>query len=90
MKDNDVDIMHLNAINGVLLDCDEDGTGIITKKDLLMKIAEDNLQFPADFLFNLISDLQADSSDLSEDAVLKYENLKNIMEIYNNCPIFLK
>ncbi len=55
-----------------------------------MKISEDNLQFPADFLFNLISDMQLDSSDLSEEAVLKYENLKYLIEIYNNCPIFLK
>lgn len=54
MKDNDVDIMHLNAINGAFLDCDEERVGIIPKKDLFIKIAELNLKFPADFLFNLI------------------------------------
>jgi hypothetical protein len=32
MKDNDVDIMHLNVINGVFLDCDENRTGLVTKK----------------------------------------------------------
>lgn len=57
MKENKVDIMHLNAINGVFLDCDEERTGIITKKQLLLKIAEENLHFPIDFLFNLISDV---------------------------------
>lgn len=32
MKENDVNIMHLNAINNVFLDCDEKGAGVITKK----------------------------------------------------------
>jgi hypothetical protein len=54
MKDNEVDIMHLNAINGAFLDCDEDRIGVISKRALLMRIAELNLQFPVDFLFNLI------------------------------------
>lgn len=90
MKDNEVDIMHLNVINSVFLDCDDERTGLITKKQFLMKVSEDNLQFPADFLFNLISDMQADSADFSEDAILKFENLKNLIEIYNNCPIYLK
>ena len=85
-----MDIMHLNALNGVFLDCDEERTGIITKKQLLMKIAEENLQFPADFLFNLIADLVENASDTSEDAILKYENMQKITEIYNNCPLFLK
>ena len=54
MKENDVDIMHLNAINTVFLDCDSERTGVITRKSLFEQIAEQNLQFPADFLFNLI------------------------------------
>ncbi|CDW82666.1 ef hand family protein [Stylonychia lemnae] len=90
MKENDVDIMHLNAIDGAFLDCDEERAGTITKKALLEKIAENNLQFPADFLFNLIQDMQEDSDDSSENAMLKYESLKQIIEIYNNAPIFLK
>ena len=90
MKESEVDIMHLNSINGVFLDCDEEGSGVITKKQFILKIAEENLSFPAEFLFNLIQDLQADSNDLNEDAILTYENLKCIIEIYNNCPIFLK
>ncbi len=42
MKDNHVDIMHLNAIESAFLDCDEHRTGMITKRQLLMKIAENN------------------------------------------------
>ena len=90
MKENEVDIMHLNALNGVFLDCDLERTGLITKKQFLLHIAEDNLQFPADFLFNLILDLQETPTDSSEDAVLKYESLKSIIELYSNCPIFLR
>ena len=82
--------MHLNSINSVFLDCDDNREGIITKKKFIMQIAEQNLQFPADFLFHLISDLQVNSEDMSEEALLDYENLKNIIEIYNNCPTFLK
>jgi len=54
MKENGVDIMHLNEIDGAFLDCDEKRSGLISKKELIEKIAENNLQFPADFLFNLI------------------------------------
>jgi hypothetical protein len=36
MKENDVDIMHLNAISSVFLDCDDARTGIITKKQLIL------------------------------------------------------
>ena len=44
MKENGVDIMHLNAIDGAFLDCDEDErSGRTTKKTLLLKIAELNL-----------------------------------------------
>jgi len=58
MKDNGVDIMHLNAISSTFLDCDEDErTGRTTKKKLLTQIAELNLKFPTDFLFNLMLDL---------------------------------
>jgi len=34
--------------------------------------------------------MQSNAEDKSEEALLNYENLKNIMEIYNNCPTFLK
>jgi hypothetical protein len=44
MKENSVDIMHLNAICGAFLDCDEEErSGQTTKKNLLIKIAELNL-----------------------------------------------
>lgn len=36
MKENEVDIMHLQAINDIFLDCDEQRTGIITKKNFLL------------------------------------------------------
>lgn len=90
MKENNVDIMHLNAIQSVFLDCDQERTGLVAKKDLLSTIAEQNLQFPFDFLFNLLGDMQENADDTSEDALLSYENLKNIIEIYNNCPLFLR
>lgn len=34
MKDNEIDISHLNAISNAFLECDESRTGIITKKQL--------------------------------------------------------
>lgn len=55
-----------------------------------MQIAEHNLQFPVDFLFNLLQDLQEKQDDQSEEAPLLYTNLRNITEIYSNCPLFLK
>ena len=90
MKENDVDIAHLNAIAGAFLDCDQDRTGTTTKKDLYTQIADLNLQFPANFLFQLTVDMQEDPSDESETAVLKFDKFKQIMEVYQNCPLFLK
>jgi hypothetical protein len=37
-----------------------------------------------------MSDMQENTDDYSEEAVLSYENLRNIIEIYNNCPTFLR
>lgn len=34
--------------------------------------------------------MQESPEDQTENAILLYDNLKNIIEIYNNCPIFLK
>lgn len=36
MKENGVDIQHLNAIDGAFLECDDERTGEITKKDLIL------------------------------------------------------
>ena len=90
MKENEVDISHLNAISGAFLDCDETRTGMITKKQLFEQILEQNLQFPPDFLFNLVQDMQVNSEDESDEALLSYSNLRNIIEIYSNLPLFLK
>jgi len=43
MKENGVDIMHLLAIKGAFLDCDSERSGVITKRQFLLQIAELNL-----------------------------------------------
>lgn len=90
MKENEVDIMHLNAIKSAFIDCDEERTGSITKAELIQQIADLNLKFPAQFLFELMYDMQHDPTDCSENASINLEHLKNIIEIYNNCPLFLQ
>ena len=40
MKESNIDIMHLNEINSVFLDCDEERKGVITKKSFILQIAE--------------------------------------------------
>ena len=40
MKENEIDISHLNAIVGSFLDADEQHRGEITKKQLFIKISE--------------------------------------------------
>ena len=37
-----------------------------------------------------MEDMQVQGEDKSEEAALSFEKLKNIMEIYNNCPTFLR
>jgi hypothetical protein len=68
MKENNVDIMHLNAINSVFLDCDLERQGLITKKSFLLHIADQKLQFPWGFLDPLMEDMQLDATDKTEDA----------------------
>jgi hypothetical protein len=67
MKENQVDIAHLNAINSVFLDCDLARTGLVSQRAFFLQLAAQNLQLPADFLFNIIKDMQvANSSDEQE------------------------
>lgn len=53
-------------------------------------MAEDGFQFPLEFLFLFIQDVQIDPSDFSEDAKVSYENAKTIIDIFSNTPTFSK
>lgn len=64
--------------------------GIISKRDFLIKMAEDGFQFPLEFLILFIQDIQVDPNDFSEDAKVSYENAKTIIDIFSNTPTFLK
>ncbi len=90
MKDNKVDIMHLHAVKSAFLDSDDKRNGRVPKKDFILKCSEMGLSFPFDFFIKVIVDLQEDRNDNSEDAILLYENLVSIQQIYSNMPIFLK
>lgn len=57
MKGNNIDILHLNKLRSTFLDCDEERTGLISKKKFLLLMAEQNFQYPPEFLFNFIQDL---------------------------------
>lgn len=67
------------------MDVDENGEklGIITKREFLMKVAEDGFNLPLEFLIYFIQDVQLEPSDMSEDAKLSFENVKTIIEIFN-------
>jgi hypothetical protein len=74
------------------MDADENGEnlGVISKRDFLVKVAEDGFQFPLEFLILFIQDIQLDPNDFSEDAKVSYENAKTIIDIFSNTPTFLK
>lgn len=84
--------MHFNGLKKAFIECDESGErkGIISKKDYLMKIAEDSLKFPLDFLICFIHDIQLDPFDFSDNASIDYENLKTIYDIFINSSAFNK
>ena len=82
--------MHLNKLRSAFLDCDEQRTGLVSKKRFILMMAEQNLQFAPDFLFSFIADLQEDPEDEGEETLLSFSNLKNIIEVYYNCPTLLK
>ncbi len=63
MKENGVDIMSLNVIKSTFLDCDENRTGRIPKRDFVLHCAELGLSFPFDFLVRILGDLQEDPED---------------------------
>ena len=92
MKASRVSYIHLNALRRAFLDCDTDGEhhGIISKRDFLIKVADEGFQVPLEFLICFLEDIQLDPSDQSEDAKVSYERLKTIIDVYNNTPAFLK
>ena len=52
MKANKINYSHLNAVRRAFLDVDENGEklGLISKRDFLIKVAEEGFQFPLEFL----------------------------------------
>ena len=84
-KANKINYNHLNAIRRTFLDIDENGEklGVISKREFLMKLSEDGLSLPLEFLIYFIQDVQLDSTDMSEEAKLSFENVKTIIEIFN-------
>jgi hypothetical protein len=53
-------------------------------------IIETKMKFPVNFILLLMQDMQEDPTDTSDSAILDFKNLKDIIEIYSNCPLFMK
>ena len=53
-------------------------------------MSEDGFSLPLEFLIYFIQDVQLDSNDLSEEAKLSFENVKTIIDIFNQSPCFEK
>ena len=66
MKQNETDIVHLNAIKSCFLEADEARCGKIEKSALIEAILETKMKFPQNFIFSLIEDLQEDPEDKSD------------------------
>jgi hypothetical protein len=47
------------------------------------------MRLPNQFLLNLLKDMQLDKNDTSAQAILGYTNLKDIIQIFENCPAVL-
>lgn len=92
MRNNKVTYAHLNALRKVFLDIDESGDrkGLISKHDFLVKILEEGFQFPLDFLINILSDIQVDPNDRSENALVSYDNVKTVIDVFSMSPSFQK
>jgi hypothetical protein len=59
MKANKINYSHLNVARRAFLDVDENGEkmGLITKREFLMKIAEDGFVLPLEFLIYFTQDI---------------------------------
>lgn len=89
---NKITFNHLNQMRKTFLDCDESGSqsGIISKRTFFMKIAEEGLHFPLEFLIHFMHDIQVDSNDGSEEAKVSYENVITVIDIFSNSPYMLR
>ena len=65
---------------------DEDN-GYIRKSDLLSALHELNFSFPRNFLQSVIEDIQLDPSDKSSLALLSYQKLSTLIDLYSQCPV---
>jgi hypothetical protein len=53
-------------------------------------LAKNNVIISEHLLNNLLIDMQLDSTQLTEDAILVYKNLVDLIEIFQTCPATLK
>eukprot|EP00347_Sterkiella_histriomuscorum_P007996 403346767 len=90
LKKDNIDIRHLNDIKSAFLSCQQINLGQTKKSDLLIKLYKMNLKFPQEFFLQLLKTIQEDLSDTSDDAILSYNRLRAVMDVYISCPSRLK
>ena len=79
----------MKAAQDAFLRCDHKRDGQVKKVDFLESLSENNIRLPRSLLVEVVRDMQFDSSDKSDGAILLYKNLCDIISIFQNCPTTL-
>jgi len=90
MKLSKADITHLNACRTLFLETDVDETGILSKHRYLLACKWGHLKLNDVFLTNFLKDIQIEKADESKDAMLSYNWLMKVIDVYSKCPIWNK
>jgi Ca2+-binding EF-hand superfamily protein len=89
LKKVSVEFNTMKAAQDAFLRCDHERTGQVKKIDFLESLSENNIRLPKSLLTNVLEDMQLNRNDTSDDAVLIYKNLCDIISIFQNCPTTL-
>jgi len=67
--------------------CDKNRTGQISRRAFLLKLAKNNISIPQHLVNNILDDMQLVPGELAtDDSILVYKNLIDIIDIFITCP----
>jgi Ca2+-binding EF-hand superfamily protein len=72
------------------LKCDKQRSGQITRRAFILKLAKNNTQAPQHLMNNILQDIQLNQREAPTDnTILVYKHLIDIIEIFQHCPAIL-
>lgn len=80
----------LQQMEQCFMKCDKNRTGQISRRAFLLKLAKNNISIPQHLVNNILDDMQLVPGEVAtDDSILVYKNLIDIIDIFITCPSIL-